>query len=302
MRDARHVIIFALHVKGLPNIPRSFQVKQKSLKIFLATAAFVGTMGCALPAMAAEEIVISGSTTVLPVMQKAGEAFMAANPGISLAISGGGSGNGIKALNEGLCQIAMSSRDIKSSEVEQGKAKGITAVRIAVAVDALVPVVHPENPVKNIASAQLRDIYAGKITNWKEVGGQDGKIVVISRDTSSGTYETWEQLIMKDEKVAASALLQASNGAVVQTVSKNKRALGYVGFGYLTPSIKKLDVDGMEATPETALAKKWPLARELYLFTNGEPAGTLKKVIDFLLDPKKGQKAVAEVGFIPLAR
>ncbi|MDL2267334.1 phosphate ABC transporter substrate-binding protein [Desulfovibrio sp. OttesenSCG-928-G15] len=253
-------------------------------------------------AIAAEEINISGSTTVLPVMQKAGEAFMAANPGITLSISGGGSGSGIKALNEGLCQIAMSSRDIKKTEMELGTKNGVTAVRTAIAVDALIPVVHPENTVKNLSAAQLKDIYAGRITNWKEVGGKDGKIVVVSRDTSSGTYETWAEIIMQKGKVTPNALLQASNGTVVQTVSGNKRAIGYIGFGYLTDSLKKLDVDGIEATPQTALAKQWPIARELYVFTNGKPEGAVKKLLDYMLDPQKGQKAVREVGYIPLGK
>ncbi|MDR3358747.1 MAG: PstS family phosphate ABC transporter substrate-binding protein [Desulfovibrio sp.] len=253
-------------------------------------------------AAAAEEIVVTGSTTVLPVMQKAGEAFMAANPGIALAISGGGSGNGIKALNEGLCHIAMSSRDIKSSEMAQGKANGVNPARTTVAVDALVPVVHPENPVKALSTAQLRDIYAGRIANWKEVGGTAGKIVLISRDTSSGTFETWESMIMNKEKISPSALLQASNGAVVQAVAKNRRAIGYIGFGYLNRSVKKLDVDGIEASPATALAGRWPIARELFLFTNGEPAGAVKKFVTYLLDPQKGQKAVAETGYIPLQK
>jgi len=259
-------------------------------------------LAASVASAAQTEIIINGSTTVLPVMQKAGEAFMAANPDISLAISGGGSGNGIKALNEGLCDVAMSSRDIKPTEVEQGKAKGVTPFKTAVAVDALVPVVHLDNPVKGLSIDQLRDIYAGKITNWKEVGGRDENIVVISRDTSSGTYETWEQIIMGKEKVAPSALLQASNGAVVQAVAKNKKALGYIGFGYLNNTLKKLDVDGMEATAEAAVSKKWPIARELYVFTNGAPEGAVKKLLDFLVDPQKGQKAVAEIGFIPLQK
>ncbi len=270
-------------------------------RIAIALSLFFAGLFAASPATAAqEEIIISGSTTVLPVMQKAGEAFMAANPAISLAISGGGSGNGIKALNEGLCDVAMASRDIKSSEVAQGKAKGVDPVRTAIAVDALIPVVHPENPVKELSADQLRDIYAGKIANWKELGGNDEAIVVISRDTSSGTYETWAEIIMQKEKVAPSALLQASNGAVAQAVAKNRKAIGYIGFGYLNDSLKKLDVNGVEATPETALAKKWPIARELYIFTDGQPSGAAKKLIDFLVDPHKGQKAVAEVGYIPL--
>ena len=180
---------------------------------------------------AQKEIVISGSTTVLPIIQSAGEAFMAANPDIPLAISGGGSGSGIKALNEGLCDVAMSSRDAKQTEIDLGAKRGVTLVRTAVAVDALVPVVHPDNSVKELSKQQLRDIFSGKITNWKEVAGADDKIVVISRDTSSGTYETWMEIIMKGDKVLPAALLQASNGTVVQTVSKNKKAIGYIGFG-----------------------------------------------------------------------
>lgn len=272
------------------------------MKRLFAASLLFGLLA-AVPAFAAQqEIVINGSTTVLPVMQKAGEAFMIVHPDISLAISGGGSGNGIKALNEGLCEVAMSSRDIKPSEVEEGKAKGVNAVRAAIAVDALVPVAHPENPVKNLTMEQLRDIYMGTITNWKDVGGKDENIVVISRDTSSGTYETWEEIIMKKGKVAPSALLQASNGAVAQAVSKNRKAIGYIGFGYLNASLKKLEVNGIEATPETALSHKWPIARELYIFTNGEPAGAVKTLVDYLLDPQKGQKAVQETGFIPLPK
>jgi phosphate transport system substrate-binding protein len=253
-------------------------------------------------ASATEEIVISGSTTVLPIMQKAGEAFMSANPGISLAISGGGSGNGIKALNEGLCHVAMSSRDIKSSELEQGSARNVKAVRTAIAVDALVPVVHPENPVSGLSAEQLRDIYTGKIRNWKELGGLDENIVLISRDSSSGTFETWETMIMMNEKVVPSALLQASNGAVVQIVAKNRKAIGYIGFGYLDASLKKLSVNNVEANTETALSNTWPIARELYVFTDGAPAGGVKKLVDYLLDPQKGQQAVKETGYIPLQK
>ena len=268
---------------------------------FLRIMAFICGLFVAAPAMAAEhEIVINGSTTVLPVMQKIAEAFMGANPDINLAISGGGSGNGIKALNEGLCQIAMSSRDIKASEREEAASKNVKPYRITIAMDALVPVVHPDNPVNVLTVEQLREIYMGKITNWKELGGEDDKIVVISRDTSSGTYETWEETIMKKEKVAPQALLQASNGAVVQTVSRNKKAIGYIGFGYLNDSLKKVDVNGMTASAQTALDGTWPITRELYLFTNRKPEGSVQKLIDFTLDPQKGQKYVLETGYIPL--
>lgn len=266
--------------------------------IAVLTLAVLGTANLA----AAEDININGSTTVLPIMQKVGEAYMAENPGTALIISGGGSGNGIKALVDGLTNIAMSSREIKASEVEQAKAKNIDPVGTAIAVDALVPVVHPSNPVQNLTLDEMRGIFSGKIKNWKEVGGEDSSIVMVSRDTSSGTYETWESMVMKGERVAPSALLQASNGAVVQAVSKNKRAIGYIGFGYLDPSLKGLHVNDIAATPENALSNTWPIARELYIYTNGAPAGNVKSLIDYLLDQNKGQKLVLETGFIPLAK
>lgn len=249
----------------------------------------------------AQDIVVNGSTTVLPVMQKAAESFMAANPDIKLVISGGGSGNGIKALIDGLTDIAMSSRDIKGSEKELAAKKGVNPVRTAVAVDALVPVVNPKNPIGELSLEQLKDIYTGTITNWKDVGGADANIVVISRDTSSGTYETWEEMVMKKAKVMPRALLQASNGAVEQAVAKNPNAIGYVGLGYLAPSIKGLHIGKVAASADTALSRQWPLSRELYVFTNGEPAGAAGALVKYLLDPAKGQKAVKEVGFVPLA-
>ena len=265
-------------------------------------AAMLFCLGLSVPALAAEEIVINGSTTVLPVMQKAAENYMAIHPGVVLVISGGGSGNGVKALTDGLCQIAMSSRDMKANEMELAQDKGVKPYRIPVAVDALLPIVHPSNDVKALRLEQLRDIYTGKITNWKEVGGADKKITVISRDTSSGTYETWEERVMKKERITPAALLQASNGAVVQAVSKNPNAIGYIGFGYMDKNVKGLDIGVIKATAETALAGTWPISRELYLFTNGEPVGEIQKLVDYMLDPQKGQKAVAEIGFIPLPR
>ncbi len=265
-------------------------------------AAVLALACAAAPLAQAADININGSTTVLPIMQKVGEAYMAEFPGTAISLSGGGSGNGIKALVDGLTNIAMSSRQIKSGEVEQAKANKVEPVETIVAVDALVPVLHPSNKVDNLSIDQLRGIYKGDIKNWKEVGGEDARIVVVSRDTSSGTYETWESMIMKGERVAPSALLQASNGAVVQAVSKNKNAIGYIGFGYLDPSTKAAHVNGLTATPENALSKTWPIARELYLYTNGAPADEIKSLIDYLLDQNKGQKLVKEVGFIPLQK
>ena len=270
-----------------------------SIGKMLVTALTV--LSLSAPALAAQEIVINGSTTVLPVMQKAGEAFMASHPGMPLSFSGGGSGNGIKARMEKQGAVAMSSRDIKDKEKAAAEKNGVTPVRTAIAVDAIVPVVNTANKVSALTTQQLRDIYTGKITNWKDLGGVDAKIVVISRDTSSGTFECWEELVMNKERVSPAALMQASNGAVVQAVSNNKNAIGYVGLGYLDKSTKGLKVNDVQASAQTALSKQWPIARELYIFTDGQPAGVVKELVDYLLDPAKGQKSVREVGYVPLA-
>ena len=246
------------------------------------------------------ELVINGSTTVLPIVQKAAESYSHEVGAAAISLSGGGSGNGIKALIDGLTTIAMSSRDIKASEVKLAQARGVKPVRTAVAVDAIVPVVNNANPVKDITLATLKAIYEGKIRNWKDVGGKDAPIVVVSRDSSSGTFETWEELVMKKARVTPRALLQTSNGTVVQTVAKNVNAIGYIGLGYVDGQTKRLTIAGTRATVQNAKTKPWPLSRELYFFTNGTPSGAAKSFIDFVLDPAKGQKLVKETGFVPL--
>lgn len=269
------------------------------MKRTLISALVAGCVGLASMAASAGTVVVNGSTTVLPAMQKISETFMAKHKDIQVSISGGGSGHGIKALIEKTTDVAMASRDIKPAEVESVKKNGGEAVRFTVAIDAIVPIVHPKNTVKDLSLQQIRDIYAGRITNWKEVGGPDARITVVSRDSSSGTFETWEELVMKGERVQQRSLLQASNGAVLQTVAKNPNAIGYVGLGYITKDIKGLEIGGVTASADTALSRKWPLARDLYLFTNGQPKGDTKTLIDYALSPE-GQVSVKEVGFVPL--
>ncbi len=281
----------------------SFDFKSRITRHSSKLLACAVTVLClSAPAMAAQQVTINGSTTVLPVVQKAGEAFMASHPGTELSISGGGSGNGIKALIEKQCDVAMSSRDIKDKEKDAAAKNGVSPMRTAIAIDAIVPVVNPGNKVGALTTEQLRDIFSGKITNWKDLGGEDAQIVAISRDTSSGTFESWEELVMNKERVTPKALMQASNGAVVQTVSKNKNAIGYVGLGYVDKSTKPLKVNNVAASAETAISKQWPIARELYIFTNGAPQGVVKEFVEYLLAPDKGQKDVLEVGYVPLTK
>jgi len=252
------------------------------------------------PAVAAENVVIKGSTTVLPVAQAALEAYMKAHPGVNISLSGGGSGEGIKGLIDRTADIATSSREIKPKEVELAKSKGVAPVAHTVAIDALTPIVHPRNSVNNLTIDQLSQIYQGKIKNWKEVGGDNLQIVIVSRDSSSGTFESWGQLVLNNAKVSPRAQLQASSGSVVQAVSKNRYAIGYVGIGYLNQSVKALTVNGIAASAKTALSKEYPIARPLYMYTDGQPIGVVAGFIKFVLSPA-GQKLVAREGFVPVA-
>jgi phosphate transport system substrate-binding protein len=266
-------------------------------KIAALVLVFVFLAGGAVSAQ--NRVVIKGSTTVLPVAQATAEAFMKKNPGVNISISGGGSGDGIKALIDKTTDIATSSREMKPEEVSLAKSKGVSPVAHKVAIDAIIPIVHLGNPVKNLTIEQLSLIYQGKIRNWNEVGGEKRQIVVISRDTSSGTYESWAEKVLHGAKVSPRAQLQASNGAIVQVIAKNKFAIGYIGVGYLNKSVKGLAVNGVEPTSQNALSGKYPIARPLYMYTDGQPKGEAGKFIKFLVGPE-GQKIVKKEGFVPL--
>ena len=224
---------------------------------------------------------------------------MKAHPGVNISLSGGGSGDGIKALIDKSTDIANSSREIKDKEITLAKEKGVNPVAHTIAIDALTPIVHPKNKVNGLTIDQLSQIYQGKITNWKEVGGDDLQIIVVSRDSSSGTFEAWGHLVLNNAKVTPKAQLQASNGAVVQAVSKNKYAIGYVGIGYVNKAVKGLAVNGITASEKTALSKEYPIARPLYMYTSGQPQGVVADFIKFVLSPA-GQKLVSKEGFIPV--
>lgn len=245
------------------------------------------------------KVVIKGSTTVLPITQKTAEAFRKSNK-VSITIEGSGSGNGIKALVDGTCDIANSSREMKPEEIKSAADKGKKVKEIAIAIDMIVPVVNPANSVKEITMAQLKAIYDGSITNWKQLGGKDENIVVISRDTSSGTYEIWNEKVMKKADVKKDALLQASNGAIVSAVAGNPKAIGYVGFGYIDSSVKPLVVDKVEGTIENGKSGKYPISRKLYMYVDeNRVSPDTQKYIDFVLGAE-GQALVKQAGFIPV--
>jgi len=244
-------------------------------------------------------IVVKGSTTVLPITQKTAEEYRMIHR-VSISIEGSGSGNGIRALIDGACDIANSSREIKGEEIKKAKEKGINIREIAVAFDMIIPIVHPTNQIKDITMNQLKAIYGQTITNWKELGGKNQKIVVISRDTSSGTYEVWHNKVMNKTDVGKGVLLQASNGAIITAVAVNPKAIGYIGYGYLNNTVKALTVNKIKGIIKNGKSGKFPIARRLYMYVNKDKlTKEAESYINFILS-KKGQNFVKKTGFIPL--
>jgi phosphate transport system substrate-binding protein len=246
-----------------------------------------------------KSITITGSTTVLPIAQRAAEAFMDIHEDVSISVRGGGSGVGIAALIDGRADIADASRPIKTKEIKLAREKGIDPYANVVARDGLAIVVHPDVPVDAISIEDLKKIFTGEIENWKDLGGPGKAIVTISRDYSSGTFEVFKELVLEGAKVEDGALMLASNKAVATTVSTTPYSIGYIGLGYLSNEVKALKVDGVDATEETVKKGEYKLARPLFMYTNGAPKGIIKNFVDFVFSPQ-GQTIAREVGYVPV--
>ena len=244
-------------------------------------------------------LTITGSTTVLPIAQKVAETFMDIHPKVNISVRGGGSGVGIAALIDGTCDIADASRPMKTKELKTAREKGINPVETVIAKDGIAIVVHPDNPIKELSLEQLKKIYTGKISNWRDVGGESGAIVVVSRDVASGTFEVFKKLVLKGDKNRDDALMLASNKAVATTVSQTPGSIGYIGLGYLSADVKALIIDNVLPSNKTVVSGEYKLARPLFMYTNGEPKGLVKKLIDFILSPQ-GQNIVSDIGFVPI--
>ena len=247
---------------------------------------------------------IKGSDTVLPVAQQTAERFMNQYPDSRVTVTGGGTGVGISALLDNTTDIAMASRPIKFSEKMKIKSAGEDVAEIVVAYDALAVVAHPSNPVKQLTRQQLEDIFRGKITNWKQVGGDDRKIVVYSRETSFGTYEFFKESVLKNKNYMASSLSMPATGAIIQSVSQTKGAIGYVGLAYVSPRVKTLSVsyDGKHyaaPTVENATNKTYPIVRPLYYYYNVKKKAEIDPLIQYILSPD-GQDIIKKSGYIPV--
>lgn len=248
---------------------------------------------------------IKGSDTVLPLSQKEAETFMKKNPSAKITVIGGGSGVGIAAFLDGTTDIAMSSRKIKMSEKMKLQEAGKPYKETIIALDALSVIVNPNNKVSQLTREQIEGIFTGKITNWKEVGGDDEKIVAYSRESSSGTYEFFKENVLNNKNYGSTILMMPATGAIVQSVSQTKGAIGYIGFAYMEKTVRDLKVSYdkgktfIEPTIANAKNKSYPIVRPLYYYYLTKDEAKVKSFVDYVLSDE-GQKVVSEVGYITL--
>lgn len=272
----------------------------KTYKKTIAVLAMLGVSAGSVLAKDANKIVVDGSTTVGPIAKAFAEYYMGKHTEVNITVSESGSGNGAKSLINNACDVATMSRPMKNSEMKSAQDAGVLPIEHIVAMDGIVMAVNLSNPCANLTLDQIRDIYSGAIRNWKELGGPDQAIVVISRDTNSGTYECFETMVMKGTKMAGSVEYVGSNGAIRQRVLSTAGAIGYVGLAF-TEGIKAVTVNGIEATADTVTARKYPISRPLYMYTNGRTkSGT--PLADFveLSGTPEGKKIIEDTGFVPL--
>ncbi len=256
-------------------------------------------------AVAKKNITLKGSDTVLPLGQKEAETFMQKDSTAAISVTGGGSGVGLAALLEGTTDIAMASRDLKTEEKLKFSEKKKEIEEVIIAYDALSVIVNPENKVGQLTREQIEKIYTGEIKNWKEVGGADEKIVAYSRESSSGTFEFFKEAVMEKKNYAATVLSMPATGAIVQSVSQTKGAIGYIGLAYETSGVKNISVsyDGGKTyvAPSIAAAKdkSYPVSRPLFYMYDKAIKDKVATFIDYALSDE-GQKIVSEIGYVPV--
>lgn len=249
--------------------------------------------------MAADKITVKGSDTMVILAQKWAEKFMAGHPNASIQVTGGGSGTGISALINGTTDICNSSRPMKQSEIKKLKERfGTLGVEIPCAKDGITIYLNPSNKVSNLTMDQLKQIYTGKISNWKQLGGKDSKIVLYSRENNSGTYVYFKDNVLGGQDYAPACQNLPGTAAVVNAVSKDVNGIGYGGHGY-SKGVKMCNVNGVEPTLQTIGNGKYPISRALYMYLRNKPTGSVKQFIDWILS-KEGQKVVSDAGYFPL--
>jgi phosphate transport system substrate-binding protein len=276
-----------------------------------ATLTLLLISGCGKRSDQPNSLQIKGSDTMVNLGQAWAEAYMKQNPGTSIAVTGGGSGTGISALVNNTCDIAEVSREMKESEIKLVESKGHTPIKFIVALDGLAVVVNPANKISELTIDQLADIYTGKIRNWKELGGRDAKIVLLSREVNSGTHVYFKEHVLRHgkpdnkEEFTPEALLLSSSQAIADEVTQNQDAIGYYGMGYITAKEKALKIakdknsPAIPPTMDNVISGAYPISRPLLMYSEGEPTGLVKSFIDYVLSPA-GQEVVKKLDFVPV--
>jgi phosphate transport system substrate-binding protein len=298
-------------------LPRRGSVKYKLALILISLlllAACGGQLNESLPESGPTQAIENkGSDTIVNLALAWAEAYAQVQPEVRISITGGGSGTGIAAMINGTVDIANASRQMKPEEVAEARANGIEPVEHIVAGDAIAVVVHPSNPVNGLSVAQLSAIFTGQIANWRQVGGEDRPIVLLSRESNSGTYVYFLERVLRegikeDERLfSTDTLLMPSSEGISNEIRQNPNAIGYDGLGYVTPDQKTLCVVDEPGDPcvlpsvETVQNGTYPIARPLFMYTAGEPTGAIREYLDWILGPE-GQALVKELGFVPLGR
>ncbi|RJP48514.1 MAG: PstS family phosphate ABC transporter substrate-binding protein [Anaerolineaceae bacterium] len=269
------------------------------------------TSSRAVSESAAQYIENKGSDTIVNLALAWAETYQGDHPTVRISVTGGGSGTGIAALINNTVDIANASRRIKQEEIDEARKNGIEPVEFIIARDAIAVIVNPKNPVNELTLKQISDIYSGKITNWQDVGGEDRPIVKLSRETNSGTHvyflETVLRLGSREDKTLFSmdTLLLPSSEGIISEVRDNPNAIGYDGLGYVPQDLKTIGIakeqGGAYVLPsiKTVNDKSYAVARDLYMYTNGEPSGVVKEYLDWILSDE-AQLIVAELGFVPV--
>ena len=239
---------------------------------------------------------IAGGTAHIPVMTQAAKDIMTFNPKIRITVAGGGSGVGVKQVGEGLAGIGNTGRPLKPSEIEQYGLK-----TWPFAIDGVALAVHPDNPVKALTTEQVRKIYAGEITDWKDLGGNPGTINLYGREDGSGTRETFTDKLFGKGELSPAVNVVNSNGSMKTAIAQDKRAIGYVGIGHLDSSIAGVSIDGHVPSQENAASGEYPVVRNLFMNTKGEPTGLTAAFIDYIYS-EPGAKIIEKSGYIPIPK
>lgn len=250
--------------------------------------------GCTGGGTGRTEVIVTGSTTLLPITEVSGEMFSEEHEGTTVLVSGMGSSAGIESVSTGSSDIGTSSRELKENEFELG------LVDTPVAYDAIAVIVHPDNPVRDLTTMEVRAIFAGVITNWSQVGGPDLEIGIVNRDEASGTREAFLKIVMDDAQFDRGAVVLPGTGQVRSVIADVKGAVGYISLGFVTDDVRAVAIDGVVPTEETVVSGDYPVQRVLHFFTDGEPEGVAREYIDYVLSPAVQDTIVREAGFIPI--